>query len=169
MTEPVVHAETVDGICTVTLDDPDRKNALSAQLTAELMDALDAAEADDAVRVIVLTNTGDTFCAGANLNWMKQMATQTREENLEDARKLAGMFRAIDRSPQPVIGRVQGAAIGGGAGLVAACDIVVASTRASFAFSVLHLSTKSCQGAFSHDNSPRTFFQPLAFECLSRA
>ncbi len=64
MTDPVVRSETAGGVCTVTLDDPERKNALSAQLTSELMDALDAAEADDAVRVIVLTNTGNKFCAG---------------------------------------------------------------------------------------------------------
>ena len=91
MTVPVVRSETAGGVCTVTLDDPERKNALSAQLTSELMDALDAAEADDAVRVIVLTNTGNTFCAGANLS---ERSGRSEASSLRQARP-----RALGPSP----------------------------------------------------------------------
>jgi methylglutaconyl-CoA hydratase len=89
--------------------------------------------------VVVLTGEGDFFCAGADIGYMRDTAEFSYEENLEDARKLAAMFRAIDECPKPVVARVWGAAIGGGVGLVAAADVVVAEEGTVFAFSEVRL------------------------------
>jgi len=95
--------------------------------------------AHDDVRVIVLGGNGKSFCAGADLNWMKRMVRYSREENLEDARVLAQMFHAIAKCPKPVIARVHGAALGGGCGLVAACDIGIAVESVQFGFTEVKL------------------------------
>ncbi|MEM9468139.1 MAG: enoyl-CoA hydratase-related protein [Actinomycetota bacterium] len=136
MTDPVVRHETVDGICTVTLDDPVRKNALSAQLTAELMDALDAAEADDAVRVIVLTNTGTTFCAGADLSERSGRTAGSAPSRTVDP---AEMFARFGRSPKPYVGRINGHCVAGGMGLAAAMDYSVVLDTAKMGFTEVRI------------------------------
>ena len=132
----VTHA---NGIATVTLDRPEARNALNGDLIAALHDAFTTLAADDAVRVVVLTGAGTVFSAGADIEWMHAAARFTAAENERDARQLAAMFAAVDRCPKPVVARVNGAAFGGGVGLVACCDIAIAAEGARFAFSEVRL------------------------------
>ena len=135
MTDPVVRSETAGGVCTVTLDDPERKNALSAQLTSELMDALDAAEADDAVRVIVLTNTGNTFCAGANLSERSGRSEASSLRQVDPAE----MFARLGRSAKPYVGKINGHCVAGGMGLAAAMDYSVVLDTAKMGFTEVRI------------------------------
>lgn len=126
-------------VASVALNRPDVHNAFNDRLIAELTTAIQSLEADPQVRVIVLKGLGRSFCAGADLNWMRQTAGYSYEQNLEDARKLVEMFRAIAVCPKPVLASVHGSAFGGGVGLVAACDIAIALESAEFAFSEVRL------------------------------
>lgn len=140
MTDPTtLRIEIRDSVATVTLCRPEVHNAFNETVIAELTESFRALAENAEVRVIVLAGEGKSFSAGADLNWMKSMAGYTFDENVEDARAMARMFRAIDRSPKPVIARVQGAALGGGAGLVAVSDIPVATETSRFAFSEVRL------------------------------
>jgi methylglutaconyl-CoA hydratase len=121
----------------ITLDRPDQRNAFDAELVAELTAA--TAQIDPAARAIILQSEGEAFCAGADIEWMRGMADYTLDENLADSRGLARMFRGLYDLPMPLVARVQGAAIGGGAGLVAVADIAVASTTATFGFTETRL------------------------------
>ncbi|MCI0496901.1 MAG: enoyl-CoA hydratase-related protein [Thermoplasmata archaeon] len=123
----------------VTLDRSATRNAFDDLMVSELSSAFEAAGSDPAVRAVVLTGAGDSFSAGADLRWMKRMASYTYEENVADAKAMASMFHAIAGCPRPVVGRINGPAVGGGAGLVAACDIAIASERARFRFSEVKL------------------------------
>lgn len=124
---------------TLTMNRPDQHNAFDDVIIAELTAAFREFGQNDAVRVIVLAAAGRSFSAGADLNWMKRMAAYSHEENMADARGLADMLGAIALAPKPVIARVQGAAFGGGVGLVAACDIALGTERASFSLSEVKL------------------------------
>jgi methylglutaconyl-CoA hydratase len=131
---------SVEGaVATVTLNRPDLHNAFDDAMMAQLTGAFRELGADDGVRVIVLAAAGRSFSAGADLNWMKRMVGYGVEENVADATLLADMLEAIHGAPKPVIGRVQGAAFGGGVGLVAACDIALGTERASFCLSEVKL------------------------------
>lgn len=130
--------EESNGVATVTLSRPDVHNAFNAELIAEAT-TLFLELAKKPLRLMVLTGAGVSFCAGADLNWMRSMKTWTEQENFLDAKKLAGMFRALNEMPFPVIGKVNGHALGGGAGLVACCDFVVASEKALFGFTEARL------------------------------
>ena len=132
----VTHAK---GIATVTLDRPEVRNALDAELIAAISGCFAALAADDAVRVVVLTGEGTVFSAGADVRWMQEATHFTAEENAQDARALAAMLAAVDRCPKPVVARVNGAAFGGGAGLIACCDIAVAVAGTRFSFSEVRL------------------------------
>jgi methylglutaconyl-CoA hydratase len=133
-------ALALDGpVAHVVLDRPGVRNALDGAMVRELHDAVAAASAQEEVRVLVLAGRGPAFCAGADLEWMKTVAGFAREENLADARALFELFEAIDRSPKAVVARVQGAALGGGAGLVAVADIAVAEEAAQFGFTEVRL------------------------------
>jgi methylglutaconyl-CoA hydratase len=123
----------------VTLARPEVHNAFNAALIAELHTAFDELSADDTLRAVVLAGEGRNFCAGADLNWMGASLTFTRDENIEDALRMSDMLRAIDRCRHPVIGRIQGAALGGGSGLAAVCDIVIAADDARFGFTEARL------------------------------
>ncbi len=123
----------------LTLDRPDVRNAFNEQSIAELTAWAEHAAADSALRAVVIDGAGPAFCAGADLAWMAKMADYSREDNLRDARAAATMFAAIDRLPVPVIAQVHGAALGGGAGLVAVADIAVASEDAVFGFTEVKL------------------------------
>lgn len=126
-------------VATVTLDRPEVRNAFNETTIAEVTHAFTELNARDDVRVIVLAANGPAFCAGADLNWMKKMASFSDEENRADARQLANMLAAIYRSPKPVVARVSGDAYAGGVGLVAASDIVVAVDTARFCLSEARL------------------------------
>jgi len=117
----------------VTLNRPDVRNAFNEAVIAELT-AWAAAPMPGGARVAVLAGEGKAFCAGADLNWMSRMVRYTPEENARDAGAMAAMFHALDTLPLPLIGRVHGAALGGGVGLAAVCDIVVAADDAVFGF-----------------------------------
>ena len=125
------------GIARITIARPERKNAFDAALIAEL--AATVGQVDPAARVVVLQSEGDAFCAGADVEWMRGMADYSLDDNIADSKALAAMFRALYDLEMPLLARVQGAAIGGGAGLVAVADIAVASTDASFAFTETRL------------------------------
>jgi methylglutaconyl-CoA hydratase len=119
-------------VTTVTLNRPDVRNALDDTLVAALKAWAAAVPADGSVRVAVLQGAGASFCAGADLAWMERMSGYSHEENVRDATAAAEMFLALDSLPVPLIGRVHGAAMGGGVGLVAVCDIVVAAEDTAF-------------------------------------
>jgi len=120
------------GIARVTLNRPEVHNALNAAMIADLQTAFDRLSEDASVRVVVLTGAGKNFSAGADLTWMQQVSQQGFEANRQDANALAQMFYTIDSCPKPVLAQVNGAALGGGVGLVACCDIVVAQANAQF-------------------------------------
>lgn len=123
----------------VKLNRPDKHNSFNAQLIQELTDCFEQLNTRQDVRGIVLTGSGKSFCAGADLNWMKETITYTEEQNRIDAEKLSHMFHIINTCSLPIIGRINGAAIGGGAGLVSVCDIVIASDRAIFGLAEVKL------------------------------
>jgi methylglutaconyl-CoA hydratase len=123
----------------VTLARPERHNAFDDALIAELTDALRTMEAEEGIRVVVLSSVGKSFSAGADLNWMRRMASASLEENRNDAMALAALMRTLAELRKPTVARVQGPAYGGGVGLVACCDIAVASLRATFALSEARL------------------------------
>lgn len=122
------------------LNRPDVRNAFNDELISEGIDLFDSLARDAAgIRAVVLGGEGSVFCAGADLNWMSRMVSYTRDENIADSSKLAKLFASINECPIPVIGRIQGAAIGGGVGLVAVCDIAIATADAKFGLSEVKL------------------------------
>lgn len=122
-----------DGIATVTLNRPAIHNAFDEMLIAKLTQTFVELDDERDVRVVVLAGAGRSFCAGADLNWMRRMAAFDHDENLRDATALAAMLRALYALSKPTIARVHGAAYGGGVGLIAACDIAIAVPEATFA------------------------------------
>lgn len=139
MSETLLISTDARGVATVTLNRPEIHNAFDDRLIAELTSVLRRLDADGRVRVVVLTGAGKSFSAGADLNWMRRMALYSADENRRDAEALATLMRTLDRLAKPTIAMVQGAAIAGGCGLVACCDVALASERASFAISEVRL------------------------------
>jgi len=127
------------GIATVTLNNPDKHNAFDDGVIAELTQVFDEIAQRQDIKVMILASTGKSFSAGADLGWMKRMASYSYEENLNDANALANMLKALNFLPQPTIAKVQGAAFGGAVGLASCCDIVIASNKASFCLSEVKL------------------------------
>ncbi len=132
-------SELQDHVLQITMNRVSKHNAFDDTLLAELLLALDNAEQNPNVHVIVLKAHGRHFSAGADMAWMQRMAHFSDEENLADAKKLAHLMHRLNQHPKPTIAMVQGAAIGGGAGLVAACDIAIAAETAYFCFSEVKL------------------------------
>ena len=130
--------ELTDGVLHVSLNRPEVHNAFNDELIAEAVDLFSNLDVD-AARVIVLKGAGKTFCAGADLNWMSRMVSYTRDENVRDSSLLAKMFALINECPLPIVGRIQGAAIGGGVGLVSVCDVAVSMSDAKFGLSEVKL------------------------------
>lgn len=132
---------TIDerGVAQLVMNRPDKRNALSAQLIADLSTAASALGADEAVRVVVLSGAGDYFCAGGDLAWMREQIDADREQRLAEARKLAAMLSALNELPKPLIGKVHGGAFGGGVGMVSVCDTVIAADTAKFGFTEARL------------------------------
>jgi methylglutaconyl-CoA hydratase len=118
----------------LSLNRPDVRNAFNDDVIGELTAWAKTAHRDTGLRVVVLSGEGKVFCAGADANWMAKMIGYSHEENLRDAIRMAEMFLALDTLPVAVIGRIHGAALGGGAGLAAVCDVVVAEDTAIFGF-----------------------------------
>lgn len=135
----LIVAETAPGVTRVTLNRPEMHNAFDDALIDELDQTFARIDDDDAVRVAVLAANGKSFSAGADLNWMKRMATYDRGDNVADAIRLGELMHRVATLSKPVVGLIQGAAYGGGVGLVACCDISIASERASFCLSEVKL------------------------------
>ncbi len=123
----------------VTLSRPDVHNAFNARMIAELQDAFEQISGRDEIRAVVLQGAGQNFCAGADLNWMRASLDFSHDDNVADALRMSDMFRAIDACRHPVIGRLHGAALGGGSGLAAVCDIVIAADGTLFGFTEARL------------------------------
>lgn len=126
--------EIRDGVAFITLNRPDKRNALNDQLLAELNEAMIAGEADQAVHVIVLRGAGKDFCAGADLSQLEKSVEASILENIEGASRMANLFIAMRRLKKPIIAAVHGRALAGGAGLASACDLVIASRSAQFCY-----------------------------------
>lgn len=126
-------------VMTLTLDRPDRRNALDPDLLGALASAIDDVSGDEDVRVVVLTGAGSAFSSGADIEWMRASVDLSDERNREDTAVMAAAFETIDRCPKAVVARVNGPAIGGGAGLVACADVAVAAEGARFAFAEVRL------------------------------
>ncbi|HSA58736.1 MAG TPA: enoyl-CoA hydratase-related protein [bacterium] len=126
-------------IARIKLNRPEVRNAINDELIAELADALKAAERNPTIRVVILSGEGDFFCAGADLNWMKSFVGASRKKNEADALKFARLLQSLNELGKPTIAQVHGAAIGGGVGLLAACDVVVAFENTVFALAEVKL------------------------------
>ena len=140
MTYETINIETDDrGIATLTLNLAEKHNALAPQMIADLSAAAPELAADDAVRVVVLTGAGKSFCAGGDLGWMKDQFAATREQRMEETMKLARMLQALNELPKPVIGRINGQAYGGGMGMISICDVAIGAAEAKFGFTEARL------------------------------
>lgn len=135
MTDNVLYSVDERGIASLILNRPEIHNAFDDGIIDALISKLQQAETDDQVRVLVLRSNGKNFSAGADLNWMRRMAENNRQENLEDARGLAKLMQLLNDLSKPTIALVQGAAYGGAVGLAACCDLVVATEASSFCLS----------------------------------
>ncbi len=126
-------------VATVTLNRPDFHNAFNPAMIAELHQVFDGLAQNRSVRIVILTGAGPSFCAGADLNWMQESLSYSPADNLADAERMSAMYERINTLPQPLIGRINGAAVGGGLGLVACCDIAVGVPEAKFGFAEVKL------------------------------
>jgi methylglutaconyl-CoA hydratase len=127
------------GVATITMDRPLIHNAFNDEMINDLIGCFKELELNNEIRVVVLTGAGKSFSAGADLNWMKKMKDYSFEENLTDSQNLAELFTVINKFKRPVIARMNGAALGGGAGLVACCDYVIAIDTALIGFTEVRL------------------------------
>jgi methylglutaconyl-CoA hydratase len=134
-----VYLTVTGGVARVTLARPEVRNAFNAEVIAQLHEIFTRIAAADDVRAVVLAGEGKVFCGGADINWMRASLDLSFESNVADAERMSDMFRAIDTCPKPVVARIHGAALGGGAGLAAVCDIVIAADDAIFGFTEVKL------------------------------
>ena len=132
-------AHDARGLATLTMDRPEARNALSAEMVARLTEALAVLAGDPAVRIVLLTGAGGIFCAGADIGEMRAAGTAPVEQNEADSRRFAALLDRLENQPQPTIAMVNGAAYGGALGLISACDIAVAAGSARFALSEVRL------------------------------
>lgn len=137
--DPILERSDVGQVAHVRLNRPDVRNAFNAELIAELTKAFEDLAGDESVRAVVLSGNGKVFCGGADISWMRASLELSYDRNVADAQAMSDMFRTIDRCPKPVIGKIHGAALGGGAGLAAVCDTVIASSDAVFGFTEVKL------------------------------
>jgi methylglutaconyl-CoA hydratase len=144
-----IKAESAAGVLEIRLSRPRVKNAFNPELIRELKDAVRAAEGDKSLRVITLRGEGGTFCSGGDLNWMKESLAYSDRENYEDAENLYALFEALNECRLPIVGGVDGFALGGGVGLVSVCDYVVAERGARFSLSEVRVGlVPACIGPF---------------------
>lgn len=130
---------TLEGVVTVTINRPDRRNAFHASTISALLETFETLHGTDGVRVVFLRGAGNVFSAGADLEWMRAAVDWTEDDNRADAMGLARMLKALADIPAPTVALVESAAMGGGAGLVAVCDMAVATANTKFAFSEVKL------------------------------
>jgi methylglutaconyl-CoA hydratase len=130
-----IEVHSAEGVAVVWLNRPAVRNAINEVMVTELTQALDALDRDDAIRAVVLAGRGDVFCGGGDLKWMQRMGAAARKINVQDAERLTHMFHRLCALKKPTIARVHGAAYAGALGLIAACDIAVASQDAQFCLS----------------------------------
>ncbi len=135
----IIIDKKTNGVASITMNRPDMHNAFDDAIINNLTNAIRDFDRDDDVRILVLNAVGKSFSAGADLNWMKRMANFSWEENYQDSLKLAGLLQALKDCRKTTVAVIQGAAFGGGAGLVACCDIALASDKALFCFSEVKL------------------------------
>jgi len=126
-------------VLTIFLNRPDVHNAMNEKLMTELIDCFKKINEDKKTRIVIITGTGKSFCAGADLNWMKNMVNYSFEENVKDSKLLLDLYNSIYNCKKPVIAKVNGHAFGGGIGLFAACDLAIATSECKFAFSEVKL------------------------------
>lgn len=149
MNYETIKYEKDNQIARVTFNRPEIHNAFNSTVITEMSDVFKRIKSDDDIRVVVLTGEGKSFCAGADLNWMRGVIKQTFEENLAESNALADLFYDIYSCKRPVIGRINGAAIGGGTGFVAVCDIAIAARSAVFSFSEVKIGVvPACIGPY---------------------
>ena len=134
-----VRLAVTEGVARVTLARPDVRNAFNAEMIEQLHAVFTRITAADDVRAVVLAGEGKVFCGGADINWMRSSLDLSFDANVGEAERMSDMFRAIDNCPKPVIGRIHGVALGGGAGLTAVCDIAIASDETVFGFTEVKL------------------------------
>lgn len=127
------------GIVRIILNRPELHNAFNDDMITGLIKAFEDIEKDESLRLVTITGEGKSFCAGADLNWMKKMVSYSAEENLQDSKALAKLFESINNCRLPVLAKVNGAALGGGTGVVAACDFVLSAKSAKFGFTEVRL------------------------------
>lgn len=141
MTEQLAVISTIDdrGVATVTLNKPELHNAFDEHVISQLIEAFTTLNDNSDVRAVILAAKGKSFCAGADLNWMRKMASYSYEENKQDAGQLAELYRTLFNLNKPTIARVQGAVFGGGVGLVACCDIAIGTRMSKFCLSEVKL------------------------------
>ncbi len=130
---------TEGALAILTLNRPDKRNAISAQMIEDLLAALGACEQNAAVRVVILTGAGKAFCAGMDLEGLRSLASQSHEQNLEDSRRMARLFRRLYDFPKPLIAAVNGAAIAGGTGIATLCDFTLAVPDAKFGYTEVRI------------------------------
>ncbi|MDH3892425.1 MAG: enoyl-CoA hydratase-related protein [candidate division Zixibacteria bacterium] len=149
MNHETITYQKTDRIARVTFSRPEIHNAFNSTMIAEMTDVFAEIEQDDTIRAVLLTGEGKSFCAGADLTWMRGVVKQTFGENLDESNALAECFYRIYSSRRPVIGRINGAAIGGGTGFVAVCDIAIAARSARFSFSEVKIGVvPACIGPY---------------------
>ena len=139
MSSSVLYRQTSSGIANIHLNRPQVRNAFDASMINELISAFKQASESDEIKLVLLTSEGNHFSAGADIQWMKSMASMTEQDNIADAAQLALLMATIYQCPKPTIAKVQGPAFGGAVGMVACCDIVVASDQSRFCFSEVKL------------------------------
>jgi len=153
------------GVARITLNRPDRRNAMNPQMIAELTEAITKVNGNAHVRCLVIAGAGKAFCAGADLNWLGDVAAMTADELRADSGRLQALFRALVESPKLTIGRVQGAAMAGGLGLAACCDAVVCRADAKFSVSEVRLGL--VPGVISSFLLPRLGTGAFRYEALT--
>lgn len=137
--DAIIRYDVANSAATITLNRPDKRNALNASLVDELSEALRTAEEDDAVRCVVLTGAGSAFSAGADLESLRRLQDATAEENEDDSQRLAALFAQIYLHPKAVIAKINGHAMAGGCGLAAVCDFSIAAAEATFGFTEVRI------------------------------
>lgn len=158
------------GIATLVLARAGKHNAISSEMIAELARAAKALGEDEAVRAVILTGEGSSFCAGADLNWMRAQFDASRAERIDQAMALARMLKALNELPKPLIGRINGQAFGGGLGLIAVCDVAIGVRTAKFAFTETRLGiipatiSPYVLARMGEGSARRVFFSARVFE-----
>ena len=159
------------GMATVSMNRPELHNAFNDEMISELIACFHELSNNDLVKIVVLTGIGKSFCAGADLNWMKRMKDYSYEENLKDTQNLAELFTVINKFKKPTIARVNGSALGGGAGLLACCDYVIAVDTALIGFTEVRLGLVPAVispfviAKIGESHARATFLSGVRFDC----